>query len=141
MKVLDPGHAYKLNWLDGYPEVAGLGSRPHSSMSEDVLIFVKREGNKYPGNIGHYPGTNIQEVLRSLIDRVKYLNNQLFDERNIDILNYLRQCLYLLEERAAERHNRPIFLLIGNIEEMKTCSVCGHIGCNGVCHDRANSRT
>ena len=91
MKVLDPGHDYALERLDdsGY----------------NRLTFVKREGLGYPGNVGHYGGTNIQEVLRALIDRVHYLDKQIPDPRNIRVVGRLRQALYFLEERAAGRRD------------------------------------
>lgn len=60
MKVIDPGHVYELAHLDG--------------QHVERLVFVKREGDGYPGNFGHHEGTNLQEVLRALIDRVEYLN-------------------------------------------------------------------
>lgn len=56
MKVIDPGHVYDLRSLDGE--------------QLNRLVFVKREGPSYPGNVGHYPGTTMQEVLRALIDRL-----------------------------------------------------------------------
>lgn len=120
MEILDPGHAYKLATLDGDAEV--------------LLTFVKRCGDGYPGNIGAYPGTNLQEVLRVLIDRVQYLNQQVFCEENLMILQALRAAFYRLELRAARRHGR---LLDGNmldaIETVPTCSSCGHIQCAGNC--------
>lgn len=125
MRVIDPGHAYKLNFLDGGPRILG----------QDELTFVKREGPKYPGNVGHYPGTNIQEVLRALINRVEYLNNQIPDKRNEIVLDSLRACLYLLEERAADRHGRQFFkIMMHDIELYPICPLCGHIGCKGDCH-------
>lgn len=119
MNVLDPGHIYLLDQLD--------------DDSKERLIFVKREGIGYPGNVGHYPGTNLQEVLRALIDRVSYLNNQIPDIRNSQIKHKLRECLVLLEERAAERHGRVINLLFGRVEDYATCKKCGHIQCSGEC--------
>ena len=62
MKVIDPGHKYELAHLDGN--------------GHEVLTFVKREGDGYPGNIDHHAGTNLQEVFRAALDRVKYLDNQ-----------------------------------------------------------------
>src|SRR5207245_1415461 len=93
MKVFDRGHDYSLKTLDG-----GYGIR---------LTIGKRERKKYPGNIGHYSGTTIQEVCRSLIDRIKYVNNQIHDQRNIDNIRHLRSIILSLEHRADERHNRP----------------------------------
>src|SRR5579871_2164805 len=96
MKVIDPGHLYVLNALDG------------DEGSSVQLRFVKREGKLYPGNEGHYAGTTIQEVCRALIDRVKYVNSQLPHDHNRVIINCLRLVILLLEERAAERHNREM---------------------------------
>ena len=92
MRVIDPGHEYMLECLDGNDYVH--------------LKFVKREGDGYPGNVGSHSGTNIQEVLRALIDRVKYLDNQIPCENNKWILSHLRKSLQELEDRAALRHGR-----------------------------------
>lgn len=131
MKVIDPGHEYDLDWLDGTPFT--------DRVPESRLIFVKREGDKYPGNKGHHPGTNIQEVLRVLIDRIEYLNNQNYHETNSHVIQNLRAAIYWLEYRAAERHYRQIDFIakFGEedcIELAKTCPKCGHIGCSGNCH-------
>jgi hypothetical protein len=141
MKVKDPGHIFELDWLDVEPgytaeDLHGYGCRD--------LVFVKREGEGYPGNVGHYEGTNIQEVLRALISRVKYLDSQVHDTRNLDVLDFLRLALKRLEQRAAERHGRllDIFSPMNSvrtledvwIEELPTCPKCGHIGCEGSCH-------
>jgi hypothetical protein len=123
MKVIDAGHKYALVHLDG--------------SGEEILTFVKREGPGFPGNVGSYPGTNLQEVLRACIDRVKYLDGQVPSFHNKRILSHLRDCLRLLEERAADRHGRdkdgrmydPYFRTNDQIEHLPTCSVCGHIGC------------
>jgi len=125
MIIQDPGHKYQLKILDG----------SYMSGDEDIILtFVKREGENYPGNVGHYPGTNIQEVLRALINRIRYLNAQDTDPRNIKVVMCLQQSIWLLEERAAERHNRKWNFEITGIELFSTCYKCGHIGCNGTCH-------
>lgn len=115
MKVIDPGHSYELTNIDG--------------SGSNFLTFVKREGPGFPGNVGHHEGTNLQEVIRVLIDRVKYLNNQIYDERNNAIIRYLRLSLMYLEHRAAERHNRELGVLLDTIENQSVCERCGHIGC------------
>jgi len=123
VKVLDPGHMYRLRWLDGG--------------SFGILRFVKRSGDGYPGNIGSYPGTTTQEVLRALIDRMQYVDNQIHDARNESVLHCLRRAIYLLEERAAWRHGREFNLTEAQknvIENMATCDKCNHIGCQGDCH-------
>lgn len=124
MKIIDPGHKYELDHLDG--------------INKSILTFVKREGNKFPGNIGHYEGTNLQEVLRILINRIEYLNNQVPDKRNLVIIHKLLKSIWLLEDRAAERHNRDFDYHYIDIDKEPTCNNCGHIGCNGECklHDK-----
>jgi len=138
MKVIDPGHVYELQWLDGEPEVAELND-PEQEVSRpfrtNTLQFVKREGPGYPGNVYHHPGTTIQEVLRALIDRVKYLNNQIPDKRNDGVILQLQCAIWLLEDRAAQRHGRDFSKITPyKIENRPTCSKCLHIGCNGQCH-------
>lgn len=122
MIICDPGHVYDLFCLDA----------PNLDYVH-TLTFVKREGEKYPGNIGHHPGTNIQEVLRALINRVEYLDNQIHDDLNKIVIEKLREAMYALELRAAIRHNRKLSFK-DPIELVSICYKCGHIGCNGECH-------
>jgi hypothetical protein len=88
MKILDPGHDYLLSPLDGDIDIR--------------LTFVKREGVGYPGNIGSYSGTTCQEVLRSLIDRLDYINNQIpcFESK------ISRFCLFIALWMFELRHSR-----------------------------------
>jgi hypothetical protein len=145
MNVVDPGHVYDLDWLDGQaltmtiePEhtdrLVELELSP--SFVQNRLIFVKRDGPGYPGNVGHHPGTNMQEVLRALIDRVRYLDQQVLHPNNTLILAHLQLAIFYLEERAAERHHRePTFDVdTPEIEKLPVCAKCRHIGCNGQCH-------
>jgi len=134
MRVIDPGHRYVLHELDSaQPDNLG----PHSLTAE--LRFVKREGEGYPGNVGHYCGTTTQEVLRALIDRTQYVDGQIHDDRNDEVLYHLRSAIFYLEARAADRHGRleefnakiPIQLPV--IETLPTCEKCNHIGCGGEC--------
>lgn len=124
MIVKDPGHCYLLDYLD-----AKMGDE-----KQGMLTFVKRVGDKYPGNTYGHAGTNIQEVLRALIERVKYVNNQIPCSQNEIILLKLRESILLLEERAAIRHGREPIRKSYEIELAPTCSKCGHIGCQGECH-------
>lgn len=127
MRILDPGHSYELRELDG-------------TNGTQLLRFVKRCGEKYPGNgTTPYPGVQMQEILRALIDRLKYVRAQsvelsdndsiVTDDRCID---YLRATLLELELRAARRHKR-VLRKEGHIEDMPTCDGCGHVGCTGGC--------
>ncbi len=116
MKVIDPGHEYTLDSLDGdFPQ---------------VLTFVKREGPHYPGNVGHHPGTTMQEVLRALIERAEYVNGQIPCPETTLVLGLLESALYLLESRAARVHDR---ILDTTIEALVSggskCAKCGHVGC------------
>jgi hypothetical protein len=114
MKTLDAGHKYELEHLDG--------------ANKEILTFVKREGKGFPGNIGHYEGTNLQEVFRACIDRLKYLDNQIHDSCNIECINHLRQSIYALELRAARRHGKSLFLdNISNIEDLPVDIKNGHL--------------
>lgn len=84
MKVLDPGHDYLLDSLDGE--------------YNQSVIFVKR----FRG-IGNHPGTTNQELLRVLIDRVKFLDDEKPWALNEEIINHLRMALVLHEARALIR--------------------------------------
>lgn len=126
MRVVDPGHRYALRCLDtdGF------------LLKEESLQFVKREGEGYPGNVGHHSGTTTQEVLRALIDRTLYVDAQIPCGENLEVLDHLRHAIYFLEDRAAERHGRdPIpEEWIDHIETLPTCEKCNHVGCDGSCH-------
>lgn len=119
MIIEDEGHCYSLDWLDG--------KAPNRS---NLLVFVKREGEHYPGNIGHHAGTTSQEVMRALIDRAKYVNSQISHFSNEIVILNLRQNIYEYEIRAAQEHGRILTLSkeeINNIETLATCNICGHI--------------
>jgi len=119
MKVIDAGHRYEL--------------RPFDGGEVQALTFMKREGPGYPGNVGHYGGTNCQEVLRALIDRMEYLQHQISCGETEGALFLLRQALWLFEGRAARRHGRLFDYPVAAIENEATCKRCGHIGCVGGC--------
>ena len=126
VKVVEAGHIYALSQLDG--------------SAEEILTFVKREGPGYPGNVGSHAGTNMQEVIRCLIDRTKYLEAQIHDKGNRDVIEGLRDALFALETRAAERHGRALPLFGDDLELRATCEVCGHIGCESDCRARAQAK-
>lgn len=126
MRIKDSGHKYELAQYSSTPGV-------ESHRVPDVLRFMKRIGDRYPGNSGSgYSGTNCQEVLRALMDRCKYLNNQIPCEETEQIITQLRLSLYCFEVRAAREHGLNLQLSfdeLGKIEELPTCRVCGHILC------------
>lgn len=83
MKILETGHVYELNQVDGD--------------ETEILRFVNRE----PGT--QHPGTQTQEVLRALIDRTMHCDNCLRWPGNDLIIFHLRMALVLHEARALER--------------------------------------
>ncbi len=86
MKVLEPGHIYQLEGKNG--------------TIQTLTFFKDIPTDDYPDC---HDGILCQEVLRALIDRIIYLNNQVPCEESEEILGHLRQCLYLFEIRAARR--------------------------------------
>jgi hypothetical protein len=117
MIVKDPGHHYVLQELDHLDPTA-----------ERHLVFVKREGEGFPGNVGHHPGTNMQEVLRAVVNRLTYLDNQIEDSRNMKAKHLICEAIWLLECRAADRHHREHPTVIEAVTG-QTCLKCGHVGC------------
>lgn len=118
MRVLDPGHRYELNILDGINE------------NTHPLQFVKRLGEHYPGNITTSPGVTIQEVLRACIDRLYYVNNQIRCPESEAAIYNLRMAIYNLEVRAKRVKKKTLNITtIKEIETISTCITCGHIMC------------
>lgn len=101
MKVIEPGHIYELNWLDGAPEhfvyPAGSVVPRQIYAAENQLVFVNREAGT------QHPGTQTQEVLRALIDRTQHCDRCLRWPGNDQIVQHLRMALVLHEARALER--------------------------------------
>lgn len=139
MKIIDPGHLFKLDILDVEPK-----NQPLDGFTQ-TLHFVKRcvPAYKYPGNGNAYPGTNIQEVLRALISRLQYLKGQSLDHKDNlsviedeQVIRMLRFAIYTLEARAARRHGRNFLIGVTDIdaiETIPTCPLCGHIKCEQSC--------
>lgn len=128
MQVIDPGHLYRLDVLDW-------GVREEVGDPSQTIRFVKRIGDKFPGNTGAgYPGTLSQEVIRVLIDRAHYVDDQRPHPRNALAIGHLRQALRELELRAAEERGdiRAVFQIASaeTPELLSTCDGCGHIACD-----------
>lgn len=119
MHVRDPGHDYVLASLDGN--------------APQRLTFVKREGSGFPGNVGSHPGTTMQEVLRALVDRARYVNAQAPCAETEAGIALMQSALLLFELRANRRHDRvgPAFEDLDAAMNGETCSRCGHTGCDG----------
>ena len=108
MKVIDPGHKYKLDYID----------KQTTEILEGSLTFVKR----FRGEANH-TGTTCQEVLRVLIDRVQFLDKEIPWEGNKDLLKHLRMALILFEARALIRKVEKDELLP---EQVMISKVDGH---------------
>lgn len=92
MIILEDGHVYN---LQQFPGVKG-SSEPDNS-DNSFLTFCNNETD------AEHDGTNNQEVLRALIDRVQYLDEKLQHKNNPEIVFHLRKALVLHESRALER--------------------------------------
>jgi len=86
MEIVDPGHCYSLQDNKSF----GLTT---------TLKFYKDPAINKSG----YAGTTNQEVLRALIDRVKFLNTQVPHPANAEIIIHLRKALILHEQRHLDR--------------------------------------
>jgi len=116
MKIIDPGHKYQLHTLDGFVE-------------NSCLTFVKRQGAGYPGNVGSYSGTTCQEVLKALIDRVEYLQNQIPCWQTGLAKLCLIIALWCFEFRHAARKQRLLTVPPWRVMQQTFCDECGHIQC------------
>jgi hypothetical protein len=124
MKIIDPGHEYLLDEVgrDGYTQ---------------RIMFVKNEGDKYPGNIGFHGGVLTQELLRVCIDRTKYLNAQGSCLETEHALAAMRQALAWYEVRAARCRGTYIEADHSNeLDNAPVCKTCGHNQCHRVIHER-----
>lgn len=127
MKVIDPGHAYRLDVIDA--------PTPLRRLAGQRLEFVKRVGDQFPGNTGPaHQGPTSQEVIRALIDRTQYVNAQKSHVENWVAIVALREALIALEMRAAYvRDDRAAADSIRDLiapELEPTCITCGHILCS-----------
>ncbi len=123
MKYITPGHSYVLEVYDVVPK--------DPAPFRQYLFFMKRIGERYPGNEGSpHPGTNCQEVLRALIDRLLYLNNQIPCAETEICIGHARHMILMLEMRAKRVKGKHLPVpLEHEIEKYPTCKVCGHILC------------
>jgi len=125
MEIVDPGHEYLLNAIDG--------GEPQS------LTFVKREGENYPGNTGAHPGILTQEALRACLDRALYMNAQASCAETDIIISSLRTAIFAFEVRAARCRETNIMLAnLSDIDKHPTCPICGHIQCDFSRHNKPN---
>jgi hypothetical protein len=113
MRVLDPGHVYELQNVDGF--------------DKQTIMFVRRRdehGDPLQREIRHQ-GILTQELLRVCIDRTLYLYAEAPCDEDTEIIECLRRALVLYEARAARRSIEKL----AKPEQAKGCSICGHIFC------------
>lgn len=126
IKVLDKGHRYELLTLDRF------GGDYYQE-----LQFVKRcdfeNPKRFPGNKTAYPGTTVQSVVRCLLERMRYLQKQVWCLENVFVIFCLRWVLWFMEFRAARRHDRWYFKSLTFAEKAPLCKECGHTICE---HER-----
>lgn len=117
MRVLDPGHTYELATLDGG--------------GPQIKRFVKRIGQKYPGNVGPgYGGTILQEQWRADIDRLRYVNGQFPCAETEAAIGLIEGAILLLEIRAKRtKHKILTALTVGEVVNGQCCAQCGHVKC------------
>lgn len=118
MKVLDPGHSYELDRLD-----------VNSALFDtaQIIDFVKRIGEKYPGNTGEpHSGTTVQELMRVVINRLQYTDAQKECEENHHCILHARMIIYYLEKRAYREHGVELDQDMKAIELVPTNSK-GHL--------------
>lgn len=104
MRVLDPGHVYEIDAVDG--------DEPQR------IVFVKR----FRGAANH-GGTINQELLRVLIDRLGLLNDERHSVLTDQIIHHLQMALVLHEARALYRKVEKGEL---DVMTVATCPKDGH---------------
>jgi hypothetical protein len=144
---LDPGHEYAIREIglkDGQTD-----ERKYTG--KQLLVFVKREGDGYPGNIGHHPGVTTQELLRVVAMRMEYVDKQEHAFENDEVVYHLTMAMFYLELRAAKRHGLATEFLrslnlnektpvnyalpeddcqdVSKIMDLEPCTTCGHVVC------------
>lgn len=80
----------------------------------------------------------MQDVLRVILDRARYVNNQIKSVKTEEAINCIEMAIYRFEERAAIRHKRSAAFyeisFSGIVNGDGKCVKCGHVGCPGNCH-------
>jgi hypothetical protein len=113
MRVVDPGHIYEVQNVDGD--------------GVQRIMFVRRRNDEATilPQAEREEGILTQELLRVCIDRTLYLNAEAPCPENVTIVNALRQALKEYESRAARRtiEKHPM------IERMDVCEECQHALC------------
>lgn len=113
MKVVEPGHVYELQNVDGDGTQT---IRFVRRRDDEALVLTEDKRSE---------GVLFQEVTRVLIDRINYLNAEAPCPENVEIMEALRRVIQLGEVRAARRtiEKHPM------VERADVCEICQHILC------------
>lgn len=120
MKIIEPGHIYDVENVDG--------------PGTQRITFVRRRSHdgRLLRDASRHAGILCQELLRVVIDRTRYLNDEDPCHEDVEIINALRGALRSFEARAARR----------TIEKMPmpeladACPICHHLLCDHRHDDR-----
>lgn len=113
MKIIDPGHTYEVENVDGE--------------GTQTIQFVHRRGHdgQLLAEDQRKEGIQSQELLRVLIDRTIYLHIEQPWSENVKIVQQLRDALRTYEARAA----RSAVEKLPMPERQSFCKECGHFLC------------
>lgn len=113
MKVIEAGHVYEVEHVDGDKTQA--------------ITFVRRRGAD--GELllpeDRHEGILAQELLRVLIDRVLYLYAERPCDEDTRIVEHLRSALVQFEARASRRTIEKLAMP----EKAEPCPYCHHLLC------------
>jgi hypothetical protein len=97
MKVLEPGHRY---------EVANFENKDAAGQ---VIQFIEKEAIAGSSQLRTvHDGTTNEEVLRVLIDRLRFLGAKLTSRENSIAVTKLEEALMWLEKRTRDRTARGV---------------------------------
>lgn len=113
MRIQEPGHVYFVANVDG--------------PGEQRIVFVRRRGANAEllPEIERERGILSQELVRVLVDRVRYLNDEDPCAEDVAIIGHLRDVLRLFEARAARRTIEKLAMP----EVAEACPICHHLLC------------
>lgn len=125
MRILLAGHVYLAE------EVGGVRGQ---EAGHQTIAFVRRrdEHARLLPPDEQAPGLLSQELLRVLIDRVRYLNDEDPCVEDVEILGRLRDALRPFETRAARRTIEKLPMP----ETAPACPLCHHLLCVCECPER-----
>jgi hypothetical protein len=98
MRIITPGHRYRLDGFETPDKNTQVLQFIHKAPSEDDPEKFVTVSN----------GTTNEEVIRVLIDRLKFHGSKIASRENDNALMHLQKALDWLNERTANRENRGV---------------------------------